>query len=73
MNRRIILGILLVLVGVAVVVAIANNAYHAGVTRGLAESGKEPAPGAGPMPGPYYGPYGYHRPYGFGFGFFGFL
>ena len=48
MNRRIILGILLVLVGIAVVAAIANNAYHAGVARGLAESGRESAPGALP-------------------------
>lgn len=72
MNRRIILGILLVLVGIAVVAAIANNAYHAGVARGLVESGRESSPGAGPMPGPFYGPYGYYRPWGFGFGF-GFL
>jgi hypothetical protein len=72
MNRRIILGILLVLVGIAVVAAIANNAYHMGVTRGLAESGREVGPGAvRPGPDPYYRPYSYYgfHPFGFGFGF----
>lgn len=76
MNRRIILGILLVVVGVAVVAAIANNAFHAGVARGLTESGREVGPGAvRPGPDPYYRPYGHYgfHPFGLGFGFFGFL
>jgi hypothetical protein len=64
MDRRIVLGIVLVLVAVVGAVAIGTNAYHAGIARGLEESGKLPAPGAG-APG-YYGPYWHH---GFGFGF----
>ncbi len=72
MDRRIVLGIVLVLVAVVGAVAIGTNAYHAGIARGLEESGKLPAPGAGAPPYPYYGPHGYYGPYwhhGFGFGF----
>ena len=66
MDRRAVVGIVLVLVAVLGAVAIGTNAYHAGIARGLEESGKLPAPGAGAPPYPYYGPYWHH---GFGFGF----
>lgn len=73
MDRRTVLGIVLVLVAVMGAVAIGTNAYRAGVARGLEESGKLPAPGAGAPPYPYYGPHWYygpfwhHGPFGFGF------
>jgi len=77
MDRRTLLGIVLVLVAVMGAVAIGTNAYRAGVARGLEESGKLAAPGAGAPPYPYYGPHWYYGPswhHGpFGFGFFGFL
>ena len=60
MDRRIVLGIVLVLVAVMGAVAIGTNAYHAGIARGLEESGKLPVS---------YGPYWHHGPFGFGFGF----
>lgn len=71
MNRGILLGVVVVIIAVAVAVAVGTNAYQAGLARGLAESGKLPAPGTGGVPYFYYGPFWYHGP--FGFGFFGFL
>ncbi len=74
MDRRIVLGVVLVLVAIVAAAAIGTNAYRAGVARGLADSGKLPSPEAGGVPGPYYGYYGpYWHPGPFGFGFFGFL
>lgn len=67
MGTRGVLGLLLVLVLAA---GVAGIAYNAGVTRGMADSGKINPPPPGVAPYPYYGPY-YHGP--FGFGFFGFL
>ncbi len=71
MDRRIVLGVLLVLVLVVGGSVIATNVYQAGVARGLADSAQGSPPGSGGVPYPYYGPYFYHGP--FGFGFFGFL
>ena len=62
MDRRIVLGIVLVLVAVMGAVAIGTNAYHAGIARGLEESGKLPAPGTGAPPYPFW----HHGPFGFG-------
>jgi hypothetical protein len=75
MDRRVVVGIVLVLVVVFGAVAIGTNAYHAGIARGLEEAARLPAPGgatAGAPPYPYYGPHWYYGPYwhhGFGFGF----
>lgn len=68
MDRR-MRAVVLTLVAIVLAVAIGSQVYQAGVARGLSESGQ-----AGPRPegAPPYGSYGY-RPYGFGFGFFGFL
>ena len=70
-----------VLLAAVVAAAVGFSAYNAGVTRGLAESGRfavaAPAtPGAAPaVPYAYAYPYPYmwHRPWGFGFGFFPFF
>ena len=73
MDRRIVIGILVGLLVVALGVGIAVNAYQAGVARGLAERAPEgpgqvrPGPDAVPPYG-YHGPY-WPRPWGFGFGF----
>lgn len=75
---RIVVGILIVLALTGAGWMIADQAYQAGVARGITQSGTAPAPGD-PAPGPgvppyprygypYYG-YGYHGPFGF-FGFF---
>ena len=75
MDRRVVFGIVLVLVAVLGAAAIGTNVYHAGIARGLEESGKLPAPGAGAPGAPpysYYGPHWYYGPYwhhGLGFGF----
>jgi hypothetical protein len=72
MNRRVLVGVALVLVALLVAAAIGTSAYRAGVIRGLADAGKLPAPAVGPGPMPYYGYYGpfwHHGP----FGFFGIL
>jgi hypothetical protein len=76
MNRRIVLGILVVLLLVVGAVAVGGYAYQLGVAQGLANSGKLVAPqgdGVAPLMPFYYGaPYFYH-PFGFGFGFLGCL
>jgi hypothetical protein len=75
MDRRVLVGIVLVLVAVLGAVAIGTNAYHAGIARGLEEAARLPAPGgatSGAPPYVYYGPHWYYGPYwhhGFGFGF----
>src|ERR1700730_17322715 len=76
MNRRVVLGILVVLLLVVGAVAVGGYAYQLGVAQGVANSGKLVAPdGTGVAPlAPYYfgAPYFYH-PFGFGFGFLGCL
>jgi hypothetical protein len=72
MNRRVLVGVALVLVALLAAAAIGTSAYRAGVIRGLADAGKLPASAVGGMPMPYYGYYGpfwHHGP----FGFLGFL
>jgi hypothetical protein len=69
MNGRTIAGVLLALLIVGGAAAIGINAYNAGVTAGLVESGQVVvAPGQ--AVGPYVGGYGWGNG---GFGFFGFL
>ncbi|HLF24759.1 MAG TPA: hypothetical protein VJG32_00360 [Anaerolineae bacterium] len=70
MNGRIVFSVLLVLVLVAAIVGVGAYVYNAGLTQGLAESGRLGAPESGAAPYPYYAPY-FHQP--FGFGFFGLL
>lgn len=71
MNRRIILGVLLVLVLVAGAAGLGIYAYNVGVAQGLAENVQltDLPPGAEARPYPYYygGPFLFHRPFGFGF------
>ena len=78
-GTRVLFGVLLAAV---VAAAVGFSAYNAGVTRGLAESGRfavaaPAAPGATAPAVPYaYAypyPYMWHRPWGFGFGFFPFF
>ncbi|MGE5139011.1 MAG: hypothetical protein ACM3JD_06110 [Rudaea sp.] len=73
MNRRIVLGILLTLVVVAMLAGIGLLAYDAGVSQGMVSSGKltTPAPGTGPYP--FYGGFFFPRPFGYGFGLLGCL
>ena len=59
MNRRILIGLAVVLVAVLVAGAIGTTAYRAGVMRGLADAGRFPAPYVG-----YYGPFWHHGPFG---------
>lgn len=75
MNGRIILGILLVIVLVAGAVGLGVSAYNMGVAQGMAVSGtdKPPAAGVAPYPYPFFGGPFWFRPFGWGFGFFGFL
>jgi hypothetical protein len=74
MNRRVVLGILVVLLLVVGAVAVGGFGYQMGVARGLADSGKLVAPQGGGAVAPFaYGaPYYYPGPWGWGFGF-GFL
>src|SRR4030067_2887741 len=67
MNGRIVAGVLLTLIAVAVIVGIGATVYNAGMTQGLAQSGQliERAPDGAAYP--YYG-----RPFG-DFRFFGLL
>ena len=74
MNRRLVLGIFVVLVLVVGAVAVGGYAYQMGVAQGLANSGKLVAPqGDGAVaPFVYGAPFFYARPWGWGPGF-GFL
>ena len=74
MNRRLVLGILVVILLVVGAVAVGGYAYNIGVSQGLASSGKLVVPPGGGVVAPYYfgAPYFYH-PFGFGFGFLGCL
>ena len=72
MNRRILVGVAVVLVALVAAAAIGTTAYRAGLVRGLADAGRLPAPDPSGGPLPYYGYYGsfwHHGP----FGLFGFL
>src|SRR5215470_5905473 len=46
MNRRIVVGVAVVLVALIAAAAIGTSAYRAGVVRGLADAGRLPAPEA---------------------------
>src|SRR5512141_2267356 len=70
---RVFFQVVLMLGLVGVVVGLGAGVYNAGVTQGLAASGKLALPdGANGVVAPYayYGPY---RPFGFGVGLFGLL
>jgi hypothetical protein len=76
MNRRVVLGIFVVLLLVVVAVAAGGYAYNVGVAQGLANSGKLVAPdgtGVAPLTPFFYGAPYFYRPFGFGFGFLGCL
>ena len=70
MNRRWILGILVVVLLAAFAVTVGVFAYQAGVAQGLVNSGKLVAPdgGVGVVPFGYRMP-GFYGGWGFGFGF----
>jgi hypothetical protein len=74
MNRNTSLRIMAVLVLVAAIAGIGFFAYQAGVAQGSPITIEAPSGETAPMPYPYYG-WGmpYYRPFGFGFGCFGFL
>ena len=69
MKTRIALAVLLVLITAVGALGLGMYAYNAGVTQGLAQSGRIVAPDGGAVV-PYYNPMPYHP---FGFGFPGFL
>lgn len=76
MNRRVVIGILVVLLLAVVAVTVGGFAYQAGVAQGLANSGSLVAPdGGGVAPYYFYGAPGFRGgPWGWGWGFgFGFL
>src|SRR5215208_952424 len=68
------LRIVSALVLIAAIAAIAFLAFQAGVAKGSPVTIEAPSGQTVPAPYPYYG-YGmpFYRPWGFGFGFFGFL
>jgi hypothetical protein len=68
------LRIVSALVLVAVIAGIAFFAFQAGVAKGSPVTIQAPSGQTAPAPYPYYG-YGmpFYRPWGFGFGFLGFL
>jgi hypothetical protein len=76
MNGNTGLRIVAVLVLVAAIAGIAFFAFQAGVAKGSPVTIEAPSGQTAPAPYPYYG-YGYgmpfYRPWGFGFGFLGFL
>ncbi len=74
MNRRIVVGILLAVILIAGAVGLGLTAYNYGVVRGLADSGRFIEEGGRGMPIMPFMHYGWGlRPFGFGFGFLGFL
>jgi hypothetical protein len=74
MNGNIGWRIVSALLLVAVIAGIAFYAFQAGVAKGSPVTIEAPAGQTAPAPYPYYG-YGmpFYRPWGFGFGFLGFL
>jgi hypothetical protein len=76
MNGRTIVGVLLGIVAVLVLAGIGVAVYDAGMAQGIAQAAQVSGAQSVPAPYPYYGPYGYGpflHPWGFGFGFLGFL
>ena len=77
MNRRIVLGVLVVLVLIVGAVAVGGLGYRIGVVQGLAANPQLVAPqgnGSPVVPYVYGAPYFYRGPWGFGWGGgFGFL
>jgi hypothetical protein len=73
MDGRTIFRFFLVLVLLAVLAAAGIYVYNIGLSQGLAQATNQSgqAPGATPYSPYWYGPY--FRPFGFGFGFLGFL
>ena len=71
MNGRVILAVLLTLALIAGAAGIGITAYNAGMVQGRVETGQVAAPAQAVGGYPYYGPF--FHPFGFGFGFFGFL
>lgn len=70
---RILFGVVLALVFVALVASVGWTAYNAGIAQGMMESGKLVVPtttGSVVPVAPMYAPFGFHRPFGFGFGLF---
>jgi hypothetical protein len=59
MNRRIAMGVALVVVAVTLAGVIGTTAYRAGLARGLADAGNVPAPWL------YHGPFWYPGPFAF--------
>jgi hypothetical protein len=74
MNGNTGLRIISALVLIAAIAGIALFAFQAGIAQGSPVTIEAPSGQAVPAPYPYYG-YGmpFHRPWGFGFGFFGLL
>lgn len=64
--------VMLALVLIGAVVGLGSYVYNAGVTYGLAASGRLALPDGGAVVAPY-AYYGLHRPFGFGFGLFGLI
>jgi hypothetical protein len=76
MNRRIVLGILVVIVLVVGALAVGGIGYRIGVVQGLSANPQlvSPQGNGNPVVPYYYGaPYFYRGPWGFGWGGFGFL
>jgi hypothetical protein len=73
MNRRWVMGIVLLIVLIVGTVALGGYAYSIGMMQGLAQSGRLLAPSGGDAPAPYYASPSFYRPFGFGFGAFGCL
>lgn len=68
MSGRIAFSILLTIALVAAVIGLGLYTYNVGVAQGLAQTGRQVAPGTGVVPYPFYGPFFFH-PFGWGFGF----
>lgn len=74
MDGKVFARIIAALVLIAAIAGIAFLAFNAGVAKGSPITIQAPSGQTTPLPFPYYG-YGYpfHRPFGLGFGFLGFL
>jgi hypothetical protein len=74
MNRRFPFGLVVAVVLLLGALGIGLIAYNIGIAQGLAQGVHVVAPETPGTPLPYYGgPFFYPRPFGFGFGLFGFL
>lgn len=69
---RVFFRVMLTLVLIGAVVSLGSYVYNAGVTQGLATSGKLVLPDGATAVAPY-AYYGLHRPFGFGFGLLGLI